>query len=186
MEVRDTGLPGVRLIAPTVHSDDRGNFMEAWHGRRFRELGLPNRWAQVNLATSRRGVLRGLHLQHPGAQTKLVMAVVGVIFDVAVDVRRGSPRFGEWVGEQLDAGSGRQLFIPAGFAHGYLVLSDSATVVYFASSAYAPADEITVRWDDPAIAIQWPVSPEALSMKDAAAPTLDQLPPGRLPAVNGR
>lgn len=186
MEVRDTGLPGVRLIVPEVHSDDRGSFTEAWHGPRFRGHGLPDRWAQVNLATSRRGVLRGLHLQHPEAQAKLVMAVAGVIFDVAVDVRRDSPSLGAWVGEQLDAESKRQLFVPAGFAHGYLVLSDSATVAYFASAPYSPAHEITLRWDDPAIGIGWPVSPQFLSTKDAAAPTLDQFPQDRLPVFDGR
>jgi dTDP-4-dehydrorhamnose 3,5-epimerase len=153
MEFRTTELDGVVVIEPRIARDDRGAFFEAWERDRYADLGLPAEWRQDNVVYSVRGVLRGLHFQHPNPQHKLVFAVQGEIFDVAVDVRRGSPTFGRWVGETLSAVNNRQMSVAPGFAHGYLVLSEAAVVAYKCSTRYAAAAERVIRWDDPAIAI---------------------------------
>jgi len=171
-----TDLPEVLVIEPTVFRDERGFFMESYNEARFDEaVGAKVRFAQDNHSRSTKGVLRGLHYQlPPHAQGKLVRAVVGEIFDVAVDIRRSSPNFRKWTGVHLSAENFRQLWIPEGFAHGFLTISDVAEVLYKASSFYAPAAEHSIAWDDPQLEIYWPLeglSP-LLAPKDAAAPRL--------------
>ena len=171
MKVSRTALPGVLLLEPRVFGDERGYFLETWNAARYREAGIPD-FVQANHAHSKRGVLRGLHYQLVHPQAKLVFAVSGEIFDVAVDVRRGSPTFGRWVGAVLSEENHRQLFVPAGFAHGYCVVSESADVSYLCSDVYWPAGDRGVRWDDPAIGIAWPPGEKLLSAKDRALPPL--------------
>lgn len=175
MEVIETELPGVLRLRPRIFADDRGWFAEIWNEARFREQGLPAGFVQDNQSRSFRNVLRGLHfqLQHP--QGKLVRAVVGRIFDVAVDIRRSSPHFGRWAGFELDAEVPEMLWIPPGFAHGFLVLSSSADVLYKTTDFYSAPSERTIRWDDPTLAIRWPLSGEPIvSAKDAAGLPLNQ------------
>jgi dTDP-4-dehydrorhamnose 3,5-epimerase len=184
MQVERLAIDGPLLITPQVLGDERGQFLESWQRRRFAEaLGLPLTeapdFAQDNQSRSSRGVLRGLHYQLPPfAQGKLVRCVQGEIFDVAVDIRRASSTFGRWVGAHLSGDNHRQLWVPDGFAHGFLVLSDSAVVLYKASAYWNRDAERSIRWDDPALAIEWPFSPEApppsLSDKDRLAPTLEE------------
>lgn len=183
MTVDTTRLPGVYILTPERYSDARGFFMETWQQARYAEAGLPAQFVQDNLSQSKRGVLRGLHYQHPTPQGKLISVLQGRIFDVAVDIRRGAPTFGEWVGTELAAATGRQLYVPEGFAHGFVVLSDTALVHYKCTDYYAPAHEHTIRWDDPALAIAWPVDDPILSEKDAGAPTLDAMDAADLPPV---
>lgn len=176
MKVTATALPEVLLIEPQVFGDARGFFLESWNEDRFNAaVGQPVHFVQDNHSRSSRGVLRGLHYQlAPHAQGKLVRCVSGAVFDVAVDLRRASPNFGRWVGYELSAGNQRQLWIPPGFGHGFLVLSDSADFLYKTSGRYAPDCEGAVRWDDPAVGIDWPLdglTPQ-LSAKDVAAPLL--------------
>lgn len=176
MHVTPTALPEVLLIEPRVFGDARGFFMESFNQRAFDDaVGTPVSFVQDNHSRSSRGVLRGLHYQlHPHAQGKLVRVSAGRVFDVAVDLRRSSPRFGQWVGYELSADNHRQLWIPPGFGHGFLVLSDSADFLYKTSGYYAQHAEGSVRWDDPTLAIAWPdagVAPQ-LSTKDAQAPAL--------------
>lgn len=174
MEVIATDLPEVKLIIPKVFGDSRGFFLESWNERAFAEAGIDATFVQDNHSRSGRGVLRGLHYQLQQTQGKLVRAVSGAVFDVAVDVRRSSPRFGQWVGYELSADNRHMLWIPPGFAHGFVVLSDTADFLYKATDYYAPAHERSIRWDDPAIGIAWPDDIDAqLSAKDRDAPGLD-------------
>lgn len=184
MKVIETQLPGVVVVEPAVYRDDRGYLTEVWNQARYDATGLPVRFVQDNLSMSRRGVLRGLHYQWPAAQGKLVTALQGEIYDVAVDIRPDSPEYGRWVGVTLSAESGRQMYIPAGFAHGFAVLSEQALVLYKCTAPYTPSDEGSVRWDDPAIGISWPVAVPILAAKDAAAPRLAEIPADRLPRCN--
>lgn len=177
MKITPTNLPEVLILEPNVHGDVRGFFVESWTERVFNEaVGYPVKFVQDNHSRSTRGVLRGLHYQlPPHAQGKLVRCTAGRVFDVAVDMRRGSARFGQWAGVELSAENHRQLWVPPGFAHGFLVLSDSADFLYKTTEYYAPAAERVVRWDDPQICVEWPLEPAALpivSAKDAAAPDL--------------
>lgn len=187
MNVIPTNLPGCLILEPKVWGDERGYFLESYRSNRYAELGIPERLVQDNLSFSRRGILRGLHLQHPSAQAKLVQVFVGEVFDVAVDVRRGSPTFGQWLGVPLSGENKRQLWIPAGFAHGFLVTSETALFSYKCSDYYRPETELGIRWDDPAIGISWPLeripggTPE-LSTKDNEAAVLNELAADRLPA----
>lgn len=183
MKVTPLALPEVLLIEPRVFRDERGYFTETWHQSRYADVGIPGPFVQDNLSYSTKGVLRGLHYQWPAAQGKLVSVLRGEVFDVAVDVRRGSRTFGRWVGEVLSAGNARQLWIPEGFAHGFVVLSDDALFQYKVTAPYAPADEVTLRWDEPAFGIEWPVAHPRLGARDADAPALDALPSERLPAL---
>lgn len=176
MKITPTALPEVLLVEPKVFGDARGFFFESFSQRLFDEaVGEPVVFVQDNHSRSARGVLRGLHFQRPPhAQGKLVRCSAGRVWDVAVDVRRSSPRFGQWVGAELSADNHHQLWIPPGFAHGFVVLSETADFLYKTTDYYAPASEGAVRWDDPALAIAWPdlgMSP-LLSGKDAAAPLL--------------
>jgi dTDP-4-dehydrorhamnose 3,5-epimerase len=175
-----TRLPEVRRVITQVFADERGQFTETWRSDAYAELGI-GPFVQDNVSVSRRGVLRGLHLQHPLAQAKLVSVLRGVVFDVAVDVRVGSPTFGQWVGEELSDDRGVQLFIPAGFAHGFVTLSDEVVFSYKCSTYYAPADERTVLWNDPAIGIAWPIEKPIVSPRDAAARCLADIPTELLP-----
>lgn len=184
MRVLDTSLPGVRLIEPAVHRDSRGFFLESYHERRYTEAGIVARFVQDNYSRSDQHTVRGLHAQLKAPQAKLMRVVVGAIFDVAVDIRVGSPTFGRWFGVTLSSDNFKQLFIPGGFAHGFVVISDYAELEYKCSAFYDPADEISIRWDDPAIGIQWPVTAPILSARDASAPTLAEAR-DRLPGYGG-
>jgi dTDP-4-dehydrorhamnose 3,5-epimerase len=175
MKVTETALAGVLVIEPRVFADDRGFFLETFQAERYAAHGIPNTFAQDNLSRSVQGTLRGLHFQEPNGQGKLVQVTRGAVFDVVVDVRRGSPTFGKWVGVELSGDAPKQMWIPAGFAHGFCVISDVADFWYKCTTPYAPEHERSVRWDDPAIAIAWPVERPLLSRKDAAAPLLSDV-----------
>jgi len=175
MKSRETDLPGVLLIEPTVFKDPRGFFYESWSQSRYAEAGIPGPFIQDNVSRSTQGTLRGLHLQHPHAQGKLVHVLAGEVFDAAVDVRIGSPRFGQWTGAVLSEGNGHQFYIPPGFAHGFCVISDTALFAYKCTDYYHREAEITVAWDDPDVAIHWPVAEPVLSKKDKAGRRLGTL-----------
>jgi dTDP-4-dehydrorhamnose 3,5-epimerase len=178
--VQDTELPGVRMFTPRVFEDVRGRFWETWRLDRYQEAGTGT-FVQDNTSVSVRDTIRGLHFQHPRAQGKLIQVAQGTVYDVAVDIRRGSPHFMRWVGVELSAENGRQLWIPPGFAHGFAVLSETAVLHYKCSDYYAPDCEHGIRWDDPSLGITWPISAPHLSNKDAAAPLLTELPEEHLP-----
>jgi dTDP-4-dehydrorhamnose 3,5-epimerase len=164
--VRDTDLPGVKIVEPRVFRDDRGFFLESFNAGRFTEHGLPTSFVQDNHSRSARDIVRGLHYQLRQPQGKLVRVVRGAIFDVAVDIRVGSPHFGRWTGVELSDENLRMLWIPPGFAHGFAVLSDVADVTYKCTALYAPDDDFGVLWSDPALNIDWPVAAPVLSEKD--------------------
>ena len=167
-------LPGLVLIEETRRGDARGFFAETWRDSAFRAAGIPGPFVQDNHARSARGVLRGLHYQlPPAAQGKLIRVVTGEVFDVAVDLRKGSPTYGRWKGVRLSGDAGGLLWVPPGFAHGYVVLSESADFTYKVTAEFAPDLDRGVRWDDPAIGIDWPVREPILSEKDRAQPTLE-------------
>jgi len=163
-----TELPGVLIIEPRVFTDARGFFLESYHAQRYAEAGLPEVFVQDNHSRSVKGTLRGLHYQLRRPQGKLLRATRGAIFDVAVDIRRGSPTFGRWVGVELSEDNKRQLFVPAGFAHGFCVTSEVAEVEYKCTDFYIPEDERGIIWSDPSIGIRWPVREPILSTKDRA------------------
>lgn len=174
MRIEQTELPGVVVVHSQVFADSRGFFTEVFHEERFAALGLPTHFAQDSHSRSVKNVLRGLHFQTVNPQGKLVRAASGVIFDVAVDLRRSSPNFGRWTGVTLEAGDGRQLWIPPEFGHGFLVLSDVADVSYKCTTVYHPESNYSIRWDDPDIGIEWPLPSGALptlSPKDESAPS---------------
>ena len=175
MRVEETSLPGVLIVQSAVHGDSRGFFTETFHEDRFAALGLATHFAQDNQSRSSKGVLRGLHFQLQQPQAKLVRVASGSVFDVAVDIRRSSTNFGKWVGVSLTAGDGRQIWIPEGFAHGFLVLSDVADVVYKCTTVYHAESNRGIRWDDPDIGVKWPLARgqrPSLSDKDSEAPML--------------
>lgn len=181
MNVVATALPGVVVIEPKIFRDARGSFRTIFRVDEFADRGVEHRFVQDNVSVSRGGVVRGLHFQNPKGQGKLVYALAGSIFDVAVDVRVNSPTFGRAVWTELSSDNGRQLFIPPGFAHGFAVTSDEAVVAYKCTELYAPECEQAIRWDDPAIGIPWPIRSPVLSERDASAPLLADLPRDRLP-----
>jgi dTDP-4-dehydrorhamnose 3,5-epimerase len=172
VNVITTHLPGVLVLEPKVFGDARGFFLETYREERYRELGIVGPFVQDNWSRSRKGILRGLHLQHPKGQGKLVMVTRGSVFDVAVDVRVGSPTFGQWYACELSEENKRQLWIPPGFAHGFCVTSDECDFVYKCTEAYAPECERSIQWNDPAIGIRWPLEAPLLSKKDEAAQPL--------------
>ncbi|HEU4522130.1 MAG TPA: dTDP-4-dehydrorhamnose 3,5-epimerase [Thermoanaerobaculia bacterium] len=172
LDVITTPLPGVLLIQPKVFSDDRGFFVETYNARAFREAGLPEHFVQDNHSRSRQGVLRGLHYQEPNAQGKLVRCTRGVIWDVAVDIRAGSPDFGKWYGAELSEANRHMLWIPPGFAHGFCSMSDDSDVIYKCTALYDGPSDRGIAWNDPDLGIEWPVREPLLSPKDAAAPRL--------------
>lgn len=181
MQVTALSLPEVLLIEPKVFGDARGYFMETFSAERYRSAGIDATFVQDNLSYSKRGILRGLHFQNPKGQGKLVSVLKGEVFDVAVDIRAGSPRFGEWAGALLNAENRRQIWVPPGFAHGFLVTGDDALFCYKCTEYYSPADEGCVLWDDPAIGIAWPEVTPQLSDKDKKGLRLADLPRDRLP-----
>jgi len=172
LNVTETSLPGVLVIEPKVLADERGFFMETYHSARFRAFGIDAEFVQDNHSRSVRGVLRGLHYQEPNPQGKLVRCTRGLLFDVAVDIRIGSPHFGKWFGVELSEENKKMLWVPAGFAHGFCATSDVADLVYKCTSLYDAASDRSILWSDPEIAIEWPISNPKLSPKDAAAPRL--------------
>lgn len=172
----ETELEGAFVVEPDIFGDARGFFMELWNQRRYAELGLDLPFVQDNLSFSRKGTLRGLHFQNPSPQGKLVSVLHGSVFDVAVDLRTDSDTFGKWTGVELSAENKRQFFVPHGFAHGFVVVSDTALFHYKCTEFYDRASEGAVRWNDPSIGIKWPVSDPILSQKDAEAPFLDEIP----------
>ena len=174
-------FPDVIMIEPDVYSDPRGHFLETFHAEKHRELGINGTFVQDNLSYSNKGVLRGLHYQIDHPQAKLVTVIEGEIFDVAVDIRRGSPTFGKWVGETLSSERYNQLYIPEGFAHGFLVLSETAYVLYKCTDLYNPASERGLIWSDPVVGISWGIENPVLSEKDQVFPTLDTISETDLP-----
>ncbi|CAK2713092.1 dTDP-4-dehydrorhamnose 3,5-epimerase [Vibrio crassostreae] len=176
MKVIDTRIPDVKIIEPSVFGDERGFFMETWNQKQFEELvtGKPTKFVQDNHSKSKQGILRGLHYQTENTQGKLVRVVSGEVFDVAVDIRQGSPTFGEWVGEYLSAENKRQLWIPEGFAHGFYVTSDEAEFVYKCTDFYNPQAEISIAWNDNILNVNWPLDGfPTLSEKDKNGYSLD-------------
>jgi dTDP-4-dehydrorhamnose 3,5-epimerase len=184
MNVTPTSLPGVLLIEPKVFGDARGFFYEIYQAPRYAQHGMPGSFVQDNLSRSARGILRGLHYQEPRGQGKLVQCIAGAVFDVVVDIRRGSPTFGKTLTMELSAETRHQLWIPAGFAHGFVVLSETADFLYKCTEVYAPEHEHTILWNDPDLAIPWPVKEPVLSKKDVAGVRLRdaKVLPERVPA----
>jgi dTDP-4-dehydrorhamnose 3,5-epimerase len=175
MNVSTTNLPGVLVVEPRVFGDSRGFFLETFNAAKYGPAGVPTTFVQDNWSRSARNILRGLHFQHPRSQGKLVWCVRGAVYDVALDVRRGSPHFGQWFGLELSESSKKQLWIPPGFAHGFCVLSDEADFVYKCTELYSPEHEQSVLWNDPALGITWPLANPTLSAKDAKALPLASL-----------
>ena len=170
MKVIDTDIADVKIIEPAVFGDDRGFFLETWNEKSYSENNLPTKFVQDNHSRSSQGILRGLHYQTENTQGKLVRVTAGVVFDVAVDLRKSSPTFGKWVGVELSESNKRMLWVPEQFAHGFYVMSESADFIYKCTDFYSPAHELSLAWDDPAVGIEWPLvdgAPPALSDKDA-------------------
>lgn len=176
MILQETEIPGVVLLTPKVFGDPRGFFFETWNRRRFAELGLDLEFVQDNISFSGRGILRGLHFQNPSPQGKLVQVLQGEVYDVAVDIRRGSPTFGRWFGVRLSAENHQQMYIPPGLAHGFCVTSETALFAYKCTDFYNPDGEYSLRWNDPELGIDWPIGEPTLSGKDADGLLLRDLP----------
>lgn len=185
MKIIHTPLPGVILLEPTRYGDSRGFFLETYREDVLKEAGINRPFVQDNHSRSKRGILRGLHYQLVQPQGKLVRVASGKVFDVAVDVRAGSPDFGQWYGTILDDDSMRMMYVPPGFAHGFVVLSDSADFIYKCTDYYHPQSEQGVLWNDPEIGIEWPISDVQLSEKDKTNPQLNNQPEHRLPQYEG-
>ncbi len=181
MEVTETSLPGVLMIRPRKFGDSRGYFVETWRELNYNEAGLAESFVQDNMSFSQQGVLRGLHFQLPNPQGKLVYCPIGQVYDVAVDIRYGSPAFGQWVGVTLSSEAGNQLYIPPGFAHGFCVTSKEALFCYKCTDYYNPAGDTGIRWDDPELGIQWPIEEASISEKDSHTPFLKDVPADQLP-----
>jgi len=184
MKLIKTSIQEIVIVEPDTFEDSRGYFMETYQERRYRELGINVRFVQDNLSYSRKGTLRGLHYQLPHEQAKLVQVIGGKIFDVAVDIRIGSPTYGQWTSVLLSDKNRRQLFVPAGFAHGFCVISESAYVLYKCSDFYSPESEGGVLWSDTDLGIEWPVKEPLISHKDGSLPRLLNIPVDRLPFFN--
>jgi dTDP-4-dehydrorhamnose 3,5-epimerase len=182
VQLRETAIPGALIVEPQVFGDQRGFFVETYNEQRYREGGIDARFVQDNLSYSQRGVLRGLHFQNPHAQGKLVQVLQGNVFDVAVDIRVGSPAFGQWVGVDLSAENKQQFYVPPGCAHGFCVTSETALFAYKCTDLYHPEHDGGIAWDDPDIGIDWPVDAPLLSAKDAELPRLRDLDSSRLVA----
>jgi len=181
MKVVETSLPGALVLEPRVFGDARGVFFESYNKARFQEAGITGEFVQTNVSRSARGVLRGLHCQWPHPQGKLVSVLEGEVYDVAVDIRRGSPDFGKWVGVMLSAENKRPFWIPEGFAHGFCVVSEFATFSYQCTALYDGPADAGVRWNDADIGIDWPIASPLLSEKDEKTPFLKDIPAERLP-----
>ncbi len=176
MNIERTTLPDVLLLQPKRFNDERGYFYESWQQQRYAEFGIPNEFVQDNVSRSSRGVLRGLHFQNPKPQGKLVSVYEGEVFDIVVDMRNNSSSFGKWFGTHLSSENGKQLWIPEGFAHGFMVTSASAIFSYKCTDYYSPHAENSLRWNDSDLAIDWPAGEKILSSKDQAAPLLRDIP----------
>ena len=185
MNCIETGIPGLVIIEPNIYGDARGYFMETWHSDRYAKAGLPTRFVQSNVSRSSAGVIRGLHYQYPNPQGKLVQVLDGRIYDVAVDIRTDSPTFRQWIGVELSAENHRQLYVPEGFAHGFCVVGEAATISYMCTRVFSPKDDASIAWDDPDIGVKWPITPQSLSAKDRDAPRLSDVSPQRLPSSGG-
>ncbi|HEY6895196.1 MAG TPA: dTDP-4-dehydrorhamnose 3,5-epimerase [Rhodanobacteraceae bacterium] len=184
MRIIETSLPGCVVIEPAVHGDARGYFYESWNARTFADAGYGMTFVQTNVSRSARGVLRGLHYQWPNPQGKLVSVVEGEVYDVAVDIRVGSPTFGHWAAAILSAENKRHFWIPEGFAHGFAVLSENATFFYQCTALYDRAADAGIRWNDGRIAVDWPISQPVLSDKDQKTPFLDEIAREKLPTYS--
>ncbi len=180
MDITPTSVKDVLIIKPRVFTDQRGFFMETWQENRYRDIGLNSPFVQDNLSFSQKGTLRGLHFQIRHPQSKLVQVISGEIFDVAVDIRPGSPTFGKWAGVYLSGQTPTQLFVPEGFAHGFCVLSETAYFLYKCSDFYTPNDEGGILWSDPDLAIDWPIRDPVVSDRDRNHPCLGECLPGQL------
>lgn len=181
MNVLETGLPGLRVIEVDVYADERGDFRETWNARTYAERGLGVDFVQDNLSRSKPRVLRGLHFQNPHPQGKLITVLQGQVYDVAVDIRVGSDTFGEWHGMKLSAENSRQLYVPEGFAHGFVVTSSEKVLFHYkCTDLYVPEAEGSIRWNDPVLDIDWPMEDPVLSQKDNHAPVLENIPEERL------
>jgi dTDP-4-dehydrorhamnose 3,5-epimerase len=185
MNVIETELRGVIILEPLVFEDSRGFFMETFQKKRYEKAGILVDFVQDNLSFSIKNTLRGLHFQHPHGQAKLIQVVHGAVYDVAVDIRRGSPTFGRWAGAELSADNKRQIFIPTGFAHGFVVLSETASFIYKCSDYYFPDCEGGIYHADPVLAIRWPGDDHLLSEKDRRFPSLQDISPEHLPHYSG-
>ncbi len=181
MKVTETKLQGALVFEPQVFGDARGFFMETWNYQRYKEAGLDVKFVQSNLSKSAKGVLRGLHFQNPNPQGKLVQILTGEVFDVAVDIRVGSATFGQWHGEILSGDNNKQFYIPQGFAHGFCVLSETAIFSYMCTNVYDPQNDYSLLWNDPELAIDWPIKEPLLSKKDKVAQTLNSFNTKLLP-----
>lgn len=181
MKVEETKLPEVLVLQPELFDDERGFFLETWNRTRYESIGVRGPFVQDNVSFSKKGVLRGLHFQHPQSQAKLVQVLSGEVLDVAVDIRVGSPTFGQWVTAVLSGANHSQLHIPPGFAHGYCVTSDTALFAYKCTDFYNPSTECGIIWNDPDLNIDWPIRQPLLSTKDASYSRLKDLPPDKLP-----
>ena len=186
MKIQATAVPGVLLLTPAVWCDSRGSFLESWQMDRYADAGLPERWMQDNISVSARDVLRGLHFQYPLPQGKLISVLAGSILDIAVDVRHGSPSFGHSVVCELTEANHQQLYVPEGFAHGFLVTSDEAIVHYKCTEYYQPASDHTLAWNDPALELAWPVRAPIVSAKDALGKKLADFGAHELPTFVNR
>ncbi|NJO55588.1 MAG: dTDP-4-dehydrorhamnose 3,5-epimerase [Rhodospirillales bacterium] len=184
MKVFSTDLAGVLVIEPNVFGDDRGYFFESYRLPRYRDAGIEDAFVQDNISYSQRGVLRGLHIQNPNPQGKLVFVLEGAVFDVAADVRAGSPTFGQWVGVELSSRDRHQIYVPPGFAHGFCVTSETALVCYKCTDVYNPEAEFSIQWNDPTLKINWPIDNPALSAKDSRALALSDIDPVQLVAYS--
>jgi len=176
MKINTTSIEGLLILEPDVFRDERGFFLETFHEQKYEELGIESNFVQDNLSLSSRGILRGLHFQYRKPQAKLVQVLLGEVYDVAVDIRRGSPTFGKYFGIMLSQDNLYQMFIPEGFAHGYCVVSETALFAYKCSEFYSPAYEGGLLWSDPDIGIEWPISDPLLSQKDSRLPCLSAFP----------
>ncbi len=185
MKIIETSIPDVKLIKPRRFDDERGFFQQTYHQKQYQDAGIPAVFVQDNWSHSSKGVLRGLHYQLKHPQSKLVSVIRGEVFDIAVDIRQGSPTFGKWVGEVLSAGNGHQLYVPEGFAHGFCILSDTADVMYKCSDFYIPEDEYGLRWNDPDLGIEWPDLDFLVSEKDQQAPKMNAVNETHFPDFNG-
>ncbi|HYX38938.1 MAG TPA: dTDP-4-dehydrorhamnose 3,5-epimerase [Oligoflexus sp.] len=181
MDVRDVDIPGLKVIQPKIFGDERGFFLETYNSQRYHQAGLPATFVQDNVSFSCRGTLRGLHFQNPCTQGKLVMVLQGEVYDVAVDVRLGSPTFGKSFAIYLSSKTKQQFWVPAGFAHGFMVTSDAALFVYKCDALYSPQNEFSLAWDDPDLGIDWPDLKPILSAKDSNARRLRDFPESQLP-----
>lgn len=180
MKVEATPIPGLVVIEPKVFGDHRGYFFETWSKTRYEEIGVRGTFVQDNVSYSTHGILRGLHIQNPSPQGKLVSVLKGEVYDVAVDLRNGSPTFGRWFGMTISAENRKQLFIPPGFAHGFAVTGDDAMFQYKCTDYYNPQGEFTLAWDDPEVGVQWPLKNPTLSAKDKGGLKLRDIPRDRL------